>query len=137
MQMRWSICFVQSLAEVRQMTHDHPSTEQDGGTAFTRLLSWCVVNSKTVVIALAAVSGALLVGDFFYEKHGHFAFEEWFGFYPVFGFVVYVTVVMLAKKLRGLIKRPEDYYGETSIDAEDGLPAADDGKQNHDGGGHA
>jgi purine-cytosine permease-like protein len=53
----------------------------------------------------------LFVFDFFIKKHPFFAFEEWPGFYAVFGFVAYTFIVILAKHfLRPIVKREEDYY---------------------------
>jgi hypothetical protein len=48
--------------------------------------------------------------DFFYHKHGHFAFEETFGFFPAFGFLAFVALSLCAKLLRKVVKRREDYY---------------------------
>jgi hypothetical protein len=59
---------------------------------------------------LCAVCGLLFVADAFYDKHPHFAAEGWFGFYGVFGFVACVGLVLAAKGLRRILKRPEDYY---------------------------
>jgi len=44
--------------------------------------------------------------------HHGFAFESWPGFYALFGFAAYVTLVLVAKQLRGLLMRPEDYYDD-------------------------
>jgi hypothetical protein len=44
------------------------------------------------------------------HKHGDFGFEHWFGFHGWFGFVACVGLVLAAKGLRRLLKRPEDYY---------------------------
>lgn len=44
------------------------------------------------------------------HKHGEFAFEDWFGFHGLFGFVACVGLVLAAKGLRRWLKRPEDYY---------------------------
>ncbi|MFZ7124938.1 MAG: hypothetical protein ACOWWM_02140 [Desulfobacterales bacterium] len=53
----------------------------------------------------------LLVCEFFVQKHPHFPWESWFGFYAVYGFVACVLLVLAAKYiLRPLMKRPEDYY---------------------------
>ena len=53
----------------------------------------------------------LLILDFFIGKHPIFAWEEWPLFYPVFGFVAYALIVILAKHiLRPLLQRGEDYY---------------------------
>ncbi|MEQ1438095.1 hypothetical protein AAG565_01920 [Fontimonas sp. SYSU GA230001] len=67
-------------------------------------------NVTRLVSALYALCAALLVADLFYDKQTHFAFEAWFGFFAVFGFVAYVFIVLSAKALRRLIRRPEDYY---------------------------
>ena len=63
-----------------------------------------------IVYALYALCAALLLIDVFHHKHGHFVFEEWFGFYAFYGFVAYMLIVNSAKLLRKLIKRDEDYY---------------------------
>ena len=53
----------------------------------------------------------LLVGDFLLHKHTYFPWEEWPEFYPVFGFVACVILVLVAKYvLRPLVMRDEDYY---------------------------
>lgn len=44
--------------------------------------------------------------------HHGFAFESWPGFYPLFGLVAYVTLVLVAKQLRPLVMRSEDYYDD-------------------------
>ena len=67
-------------------------------------------NITRLVYGLYALCAALLLADLFYEKHSHFAFEHWFGFFAFFGFGAYVFIVLSAKGLRRLIKRPEDYY---------------------------
>jgi len=55
----------------------------------------------------------LLVTDLFYHKHAIFAWEGYFGFYSVYGFVACVILVILAKYvLRPLVMRKEDYYDE-------------------------
>jgi hypothetical protein len=36
--------------------------------------------------------------------------ESLWGFYAVYGFAACVLLVLLAKQLRKLLKRPEDYY---------------------------
>jgi hypothetical protein len=67
-------------------------------------------NVTKLVWTLAAVCGGLLVADTFHDKHGHFAIEQVFGFYALFGFVAYVALILLAKQLRRVLMRPEDYY---------------------------
>ena len=56
-------------------------------------------------------SAALLLAiDVFVPKHGPFAIEHVFGFYGIFGFVACVALVLIAKQLRRVLMRPEDYY---------------------------
>lgn len=67
-------------------------------------------NVRRIVYGLYLSCGLLLLADLVYAKHPHFPFESWFGFYPVFGFVVSFTLVLTAKKLRRFLRRDEDYY---------------------------
>lgn len=67
-------------------------------------------NVRKVVWAVYIVCALLLLIDFFVPKHGPFAVEHAFGFYAIYGFVCCVALVLLAKELRRIIKRPEDYY---------------------------
>ncbi|NQY74427.1 MAG: hypothetical protein HRT90_06645 [Candidatus Margulisbacteria bacterium] len=53
----------------------------------------------------------LFMADFVVYRKVHLKFEEWPGFYAVFGFVACVILVLVSKYvLRPLVKRPEDYY---------------------------
>lgn len=55
----------------------------------------------------------LLLVDFVYHKHAIFAWEGFFGFYSVYGFVACVILVIVAKYvLRPMVMRKEDYYDE-------------------------
>ena len=69
-------------------------------------------NVWKVVFALFALCAILIGLDFVVEKHTHFLFEEWWGFYAVYGFVACVLLVLAAKVLRFFVKRGEDYYDE-------------------------
>jgi hypothetical protein len=51
-----------------------------------------------------------LLIDLLVPKHGAFAIEHAFGFYAFFGFVACVTLVLVAKQLRRILMRPENYY---------------------------
>ena len=46
-------------------------------------------NVDKIVIALVLVCAGLFAADFFYHKHVHFAFEDWFGFFANAGPVTY------------------------------------------------
>jgi len=68
-------------------------------------------NVDKVVYGLYAVCALLFVVDLFpYKHHLHYAAESWIGFYGFYGLVSCVLLVLAAKGLRVLLKRPEDYY---------------------------
>jgi len=67
-------------------------------------------NVKKIVWALVVVCIGLFFAYAFYEKHAETEVEYLFGFYAVFGFTVYVGLVLIAKWLRTFLMRPEDYY---------------------------
>ena len=52
---------------------------------------------------------ALLV-DFFYHRHNYHPWEDLWGFYGIFGALAIIVLVQLAKGLRKLVMRDEDYY---------------------------
>ena len=54
--------------------------------------------------------GILLIVDFFIPKHGHFPWESAPEFFAVYGFVACVSLIFVAKLLRLLVRRKEDYY---------------------------
>ena len=44
------------------------------------------------------------------ESHRYFDYESIYGFHAVFGFLAYAFIVLTAKMLRKVLKRPEEYY---------------------------
>ena len=101
---------------------DHiPSDKSEDYPALGRLLVWFIKpkNSKTIVGILIAVCILLFLADFTYDRHGHFAVEDYKGFYGVYGFLMFTALILAAKSLRFFIQRPEDYYGESAIDHEE------------------
>ena len=71
----------------------------DDGRNVRRLL-W------TLYIACAGVFAA----DFFVDRHGYHPWESLLGFYAIYGFVACVLLVLLAKQLRKVLMRRDDYY---------------------------
>jgi hypothetical protein len=65
---------------------------------------------RRVLYTLYTCCAALLVIDFLYHRHSVHPWESGWGFYAVYGFVGCVLLVLIAKLLRKLVKRPEDYY---------------------------
>ena len=66
--------------------------------------------SVEIMIALGVVCLLLLLADFFYHKHVHFDFENWFGFFALYGFFMCVALVLAAKVMRIILMRREEYY---------------------------
>lgn len=73
-------------------------------------------NVKRIVYGLFAVCILVVLADFLFfleqfDKHALYEWENWPGFYAVYGFVACVLLVLISKYiLRPLIKRDEDYY---------------------------
>ncbi|MFA9459313.1 hypothetical protein [Thiohalorhabdus methylotrophus] len=67
-------------------------------------------NVAKVYWSVWVVCGLLLLVEPFVHKHPYFRFEGWFGFHGFFGFFACVGLVLAAKALRVILKRPEDYY---------------------------
>jgi len=76
--------------------------------------------SVNLMIKLLAVICALLfLADFAYHKHISVAIEAIPGFYGIYGFIMFSALIIVAKMLRVLIKRPENYYEPKSVDTEE------------------
>lgn len=67
-------------------------------------------NVKRLLFVFYLSLVALVGIDFFVHKHADFAWEETPGFYAVYGFVSCVGLIFIAKGLRLIVKRREDYY---------------------------
>lgn len=66
-----------------------------------------------LVIRSLFVACALLVGlDLIVHRHAEHPLEEIFAFYAIYGFVACVLLVLLAKEMRKLLMRGEEYYGD-------------------------
>ena len=76
-------------------------------------------SANVIFWALAALCVVLFLLDFTYDKHGHFEVEHIPGFYGIYGFVMFTGLILVAKALRVLIRRPEDFYGDKAVDSED------------------
>ena len=69
-------------------------------------------NITIIVWFLVGICFILFFSDIFYTKHPHFQVEDIFGFYGIYGFFVCVALVLIAKMLRRILMRAEDYYDE-------------------------
>ena len=67
-------------------------------------------NVHKIFWALVIVCALLFVSDAFVVRKSTFFFEEWFGFFGLFGFGLSFLLVLASKELRKILKRGEDYY---------------------------
>lgn len=67
-------------------------------------------NIRRLLRVFYLICALVLATDLVYHRHVVHAWESLTGFYALFGFIAYVSLVLLAKQLRKLVKRPEDYY---------------------------
>jgi hypothetical protein len=69
-------------------------------------------NIRRVLRGLYVVCALLLLIDILYHRHVVHAWESLFGFYALFGFVACTALVLIAKEMRKLLMRDEDYYDD-------------------------
>lgn len=69
-------------------------------------------NVKRLIVAFVAICVFLLLLEFVVHRHIEHAWENLIGFYPLYGFISYVLLVILSRGLRALVMRPEQYYEE-------------------------
>ncbi len=68
-------------------------------------------NVKKILMGFYVLCVLLIVADFFIPKHSFFPWEDYPFFYGAYGFVAYVSIVLVSSfVLRKLLKRKEDYY---------------------------
>lgn len=67
-------------------------------------------NVRRVLWALVAVCIVTIGADFVYHRHVVHPWEGVWGFYAFYGFVACVVLVLVAKEMRKLLMRAEDYY---------------------------
>lgn len=62
-----------------------------------------------VILALTVLAQA------FVHVHAYFGVDGWFGFSAAYGFLTCVAMVIFAKLLGMLLKRPENYYDKDNV----------------------
>lgn len=67
-------------------------------------------NVNRLLRGFYVVCGILFLLDFVLHRHVYHAWENLPGFYAVFGFVACVVLVLVAKEMRKVVMRDEDYY---------------------------
>ena len=54
----------------------------------------------------------LVIADFIIHRHTTMSWESIPAFYAMYGFIACVVLVIIAKKMRTIVMRKEDYYDE-------------------------
>ena len=67
-------------------------------------------NVDRLLRVLYAVCVVLVALDLFVHRRTEHPWEHLVAFYPLYGFVGIVVLVLVARVLRALVMRPEDYY---------------------------
>jgi hypothetical protein len=90
-----------------ELQHDQRSEPRPGERVY-----WLDLpsNVNRLVYWFYGLCGLALVIDPWVTKHGPYSIEHWWGFYGLFGFVACVALVLIAKELRKILMRSEDYY---------------------------
>ena len=69
-------------------------------------------NIKKVLRIFYSLCAGLLAIDLFYHRHILHSWENLWGFYAIFGFIGCVILVLVAREMRKLLMRDEDYYDD-------------------------
>jgi len=69
-------------------------------------------NVRKIYYSVWVASGLLLLVELFIDKHGEVGIEHFWGFHGFYGFVSCVLLVLAAKLLRRVLRRPENYYDD-------------------------
>lgn len=69
-------------------------------------------NVKWVMRLFYAICILLVFADFILHRHIGLPWEEIPAFYAIYGFIACVVLVMIAKEMRKIVMRKEDYYDE-------------------------
>ncbi|MDH3596674.1 MAG: hypothetical protein OEU09_05265 [Rhodospirillales bacterium] len=69
-------------------------------------------NVKRLLWIFYAICAGLFLIDAVFHRHVIHAWENLFGFYSVFGFVACVVLVLVAKEMRKVLMRKDNYYDD-------------------------
>lgn len=89
-------------------------------------------NVERVVYGLYILCAGLFLADFLYHKHVYLGVEEFPGFYALYGFFMCAALVICAKMMRVVLKRPEDFYAPRDVEDEP-YPEDQLGRDDHNG----
>ena len=69
-------------------------------------------NIRRIWIIFSAVLVATVLAQVFIKVKGYFGVDGWFGFAAGFGFLSCAVMVLVAKVLAVILKRPDNYYDD-------------------------
>ena len=72
-------------------------------------------NVKRLLNGFYVVCAILFAADFVVHRHILHSWENLWGFYPLYGFVACVLLVLVATEMRKFLMRDENYYGDDYI----------------------
>ena len=67
-------------------------------------------NVKRLLKVFYIICAGLVLTDIVHHRHVIHTWENLWGFYAIFGFVACVALVLIAKEMRKVLMRSEDYY---------------------------
>ena len=69
-------------------------------------------NIRRLQVGFFAALVLVLIAEACVDMHGQFYVEHFYGFYAVYGFMSYVLLIFIAKLLRKVLMRKEEYYDD-------------------------
>jgi len=73
-------------------------------------------NVKRLWRGFLIVLALTVMAEWLVHLHPHFAIEALFGFHAAFGFIACAAMIVVAKALALLLKRPDTYYDKPRDD---------------------
>jgi hypothetical protein len=70
---------------------------------------------RRILLSLYIICGLLFGLDFIIHRHTEHPLEGLYGFYPIYGFIGCVVLVIVASWMRKVIMRDENYYQQASL----------------------
>lgn len=88
-------------------------------------------NVQRLLRVFYVICGILLALDFVIHRHTYHNWEQLLGFYPLYGFIGCVLLVLIARGMRYCLMRPEDYYERSEQQPEQRVAGSGEGAE-HD-----
>lgn len=73
-------------------------------------------NVKKLWRGFLAVLALTVIAGFFVDLHPHFEIESWFAFNAAYGFITCLLMIVGAKALGLILKKPDTYYSKDERD---------------------